>query len=674
MDRLQGSAYGAAILGSGRCKVKYVKRFLGVTALLACGGQEATTPARAFDLFGLFGSAEETPEPSRDALPYTIEFVGLDEAEGLARNLQDVSNTWRLRLQAPPTGAGLARRVVADFPRLAEALWASGYYDADIKATIVGAPVRPDGHGADVAAAAAERLRGQALAPIRIEIVPGPLFRLRNVAILDARDGKPLDDSLLSKKSLERDKDEPARAAALQSMQTGWIDALRANSYPLAKVVAAKPTILHPEKAMDVVVTIDPGPRAGIGEVTVSGSPGIDPEVLRSFIYLEEGERYSQKKLADTRKSVGRLEAVGSVKVEDGEKLDANGNLPIFVQTTERKPHAVGADAFFSNVDGPGLRAYWTDRNLFGGAERLRFDVEGGLAPFGSSATYHGLSSIRLNDVIGRAKASFVKPALFGSRDDLLLDAGVVREKTDYYWAYYGNASAAIRHRFSDSASVQAGLEIERGHTFDAFGPHDYSLIGFPLSANYDGTDDLLAPTNGVRAVANVTPYVKAFGDSVGMVQSKTQISGYKALDEDGWYVLAGRMAAGSIVGASIETIPASHRFFAGGGGSVRGYRYRSLSPDAGLGFPVGGRSLLEGSAEARIKVTREIGIVPFYDIGSAFSAPVPDFRSSMRSSVGVGLRYYTGIGPVRLDVATPLGRRPGENRFAIFIGVGESF
>ncbi|PWB95362.1 outer membrane protein assembly factor [Methylosinus sporium] len=655
-------------------EVKYVKRFLGVTALLALGAPQAASPARAFDFFGLFGAAEETPEPSSDALPYRIEFAGLDEAEGLARNLQDVSSAWRLRLQAPPTGAGLARRVVADFPKLAEALWASGYYDAEIRATVAGVPVRPDGHGADAAAAAAERLRGQALAPIRIEITPGPLFRLRKVALLDARSGQPLDEALLTKKSLERDPEQPARAAALQSMQAGWIDALRANSYPLAKVTTAKPTIIHPEKAMDVVVTIDPGPRAGIGEVRTSGSPGIDPDVIRSYIYLEQGEPYSPKKLAELRKSIGRLEAVGSVKAEDGEKLDANGNLPIFVQTAERKRHAVGADAFFSNVDGPGLRAYWTDRNLFGGAERLRFDVEGGLAPFGSSATYNGLSSIRLNDVIGRAKASFVKPALFGSRNDLLLDAGFVREKTDYYWAYYGNGSAAIRHRFSDTASVQAGLEFERGHTFDAFGPHDYSLLGFPLSANYDGTDDLLAPTNGFRAIANVTPYVKAFGDSVGMVQSKTQISGYKSLDEDGWYVLAGRVAAGSIVGASIEDIPASHRFFAGGGGSVRGYRYRSLSPDAGLGFPVGGRSLLEGSAEARIKVTRDIGIVPFYDIGSAFSSPFPDFQSSMRSSVGIGLRYYTGIGPVRLDLATPLGRRPGENKFAIFIGVGESF
>lgn len=643
-------------------------------ALLALVGQDAASKANAFDFFGLFGAAEEPPAPSLEALPYAIEFSGLDDEAALARNLQDASNAWRLRMEPPSAGAGLARRVVADIPRLTEALWASGYYDAEIRATVVGAPVYADGRGADAAALAAEKLRNQSQVPIRIEITPGPLFHLRNVRLLDSRSRAPIDEALIPRKFYEHDVEAPARAAALQQLQAVWVDELRAKSYPLAKMVELRPTVLHPENAMDVVAMIDPGPRAGIGEARLSGSPGIDPVVIRSFIYLEEGEDYSPQKLADARKSIARVEAVGSVKVEDGERLDANGNLPLLVQTAERKRHAVGADLVFSNVDGPGVRAYWTDRNLFGGAERLRFDLEGGLAPFGSSKSFNGLSSITLNDLVGRAKASFVKPALSGTRNDLLLDAGMVREKTDYYWAYYGTISGAIRHRFADTASVQAGLEFERGHTFDAFGPHDYSLVGFPLSANYDGTDNPLAPTSGVRAVANVTPYVKSFSDSVGMVQSKAQVSGYRALDADSWYVLAGRLAVGSIIGAAIEDIPASHRFFAGGGGSVRGYRYRSLSPDAGLGFPVGGRSLLEASVEARVKVTESIGVVPFYDTGAAFASEYPDFQSSMRSSAGLGLRYYTSIGPVRLDVAMPLGRRPGESKFAVFIGVGESF
>nr|WP_255607983.1 autotransporter assembly complex family protein [Methylosinus sp. Sm6] len=641
-------------------------------ALAALSG--AIAPARAFDVFGLFGAEEELPAPSQEALPYRIEFVGLDDQPQLERVLQDSSSAWRLRQQPPAAGAGLARRVVADLPHLVEALWANGYYDAEVKASVVGVAVQPDGHGADAAALAAERLRGQSPAPIRIEVALGEQFHLRKVAIQDARARAPIDEALLPRKVYEPDADSPARAAALQTMQAAWIDELRAHSHPLAKIVEVKPVVDHREKAMDVTVAVDPGPRAGIGAASLKGSPGVDPDVIRSFIYLDEGEDYSPQKLAELRKSVARIEAIGSVKVEDGAALDANGNLPITVETAERKRHAIGADLIFSNVDGPGLRGYWMDRNLFGGAERLRVDLEGGLAPFGSSPGYNGLSSVRLNDVVGRAKASFIAPALLGARDDLLVDGTAVREKVDDYRAYFGNLTLSARHRFSDVASVQAGVELERGHTYDAFGPHDYSLLGFPLSGSYDGTNNLLAPTSGLRAIVSVTPYVKTLSDSVGMLQSKAQVSGYHAFDEDGFYVLAGRVAAGSIVGAGIADIPASHRFFAGGGGSVRGYRYRSLSPDEGFGFPVGGRSLLEASLEARIKITPEIGVVPFYDIGAAFASPYPDFQSEMRSAVGLGLRYYTAIGPVRLDVATPIGRRPDENKFAIFIGVGESF
>lgn len=641
-------------------------------ALAALCGLAA--PARAFDFFGLFGAEEEPPAPSQEALPYKIEIVGLDDQPQLQRALEDTSSAFRLRMQPPAAGAGLARRVVADLPHLVEALWANGYYDAEVKASVVGIPVQPDGHGADAAALAAEKLRGQSLAPIRIEVALGEQFHLRKVVIQDQRARAPIDETLLPRKVYEPDADSPARAAALQSLQATWIDELRAKSHPLAKVVEVKPVVDHREKAMDVTVLVDPGPRAGIGKVTVTGSPGVDPDVVRSYIYTEEGEDYSPETLADMRKSVARIEAIGSVKVEDGAALDANGNLPLLVETAERKRHAIGADVVFSNVDGPGARAYWIDRNLFGGAERLRIDLEGGLAPFGSSPSYQGLSSVRLADLVGRAKASFLAPALLGSREDLLADVTAVREKVDDYWAYFGNFTTSVRHRFTDYASVQGGVEFERGHTVDAFGPHDYSLFGFPLSGTYDGTDNLLAPTSGVRAIATVTPYVKTFSDSVGMLQSKAQVSGYHAFDEDAHYILAGRVAAGSIIGAGIADIPASHRFFAGGGGSVRGYRYRSLSPDEGFGLPVGGRSLLEASLEARIKITPEIGIVPFYDVGAAFSSPFPDFRSEMRSSVGLGLRYYTAIGPIRLDAATPLGRRPGENTFAIFIGVGESF
>ncbi len=643
--------------------------YLTAALCVLCGC--ASAPAQAFDFFGLFG--EEKAEPRPDAVAYEASFTGVDDGK-LEQALKDAANSWRLRLESPASGIGLARRVVADYPRVTDALWASGFFNATVRASVAGVAVTPEGRGVEAAAAAAERYRGQGLAPVVFEIDPGPQFTLRHVVVYDARTNAPIDPALFRRDALSHGPEAPARAAALRARQAEWIDALREKSYPLAKIVSLRPVIMHRDHVMDVAVTIDPGPQAGIGAVSLSGSPGVDPDVIRSFIYLEEGEPYSPRRLAATRKSVASIEALGGVRVEDGPRLDRNGNLPILVETTERKRHAIGASAMFSNINGPALRAYWVDRNLFGGAERLRVDLEGGLAYYNNSSAFLSFPTFEPSNLVGVAHVGFVKPALMGSRNDLLLDASAVRERTVYYWAAFGNFNGAIRHRFSETSSVQAGLEVEAGQFFDAWGLHDYSLLGFPISGTYDSTDNALAPTRGVRAVGRVAPYVNALPNGVGMVESRGQVSGYYALDEDAWYILAGRVALGSIVGTAVENVPASRRFFAGGGGSVRGYRFRSISPENGFGFPTGGLSLFEGSAEARLKLTPTIGVVPFLDVGAAFSTPWPSFDSTLRAAAGLGLRYYTAIGPIRVDVATPLNPRPVDSRLALFIGIGESF
>ncbi|MCB1542190.1 MAG: BamA/TamA family outer membrane protein [Rhodoblastus sp.] len=628
---------------------------------------------RAFDFFGLFGAPQQaTPTP--DGIVYDVAFDGVGKDSRLAEALKDASKVWRLRLQAPSSGVALSRRVISDFPDLANALWASGYFDAAVTVTVAGVAVSPDGAGAEAAGKAAEASRGTALVPIRYTVAPGPLYQLRNVVVYDARTKGMMDPALIDRDRMGADPVGPARAATVRATQSVWIDQLRAKSYPLARVVDMRPVVDHRLRVMDVAVTIDTGPRAGIGAVTVKGSPGVDPRVISSFIYLEEGEPYSPKRIADTRNSVSQIEAIGGVRVEDGEKLDANGNLPILVETSERKRHAVALSALFSNVDGPSARASWTDRNLFGGGERLRLDAQAGIATIGGASQFKGLSSLAWRNVVGRAGASFIKPALGGTRNDLLVDVAGVRESTDYYYASYLNAQVALRHRFSEFLWAQIGIEAEAGRTVDLWGGHNYSLLGAPVAINYDSTDSKLAPTKGVRATLRVSPYIKALPHGLTMVQSTAQVSTYHAFDEEGRYILAGRVAAGSTLGASVANVPANRRFFVGGGGSVRGFRYRSLSPHNGFDGPSGGLSYLEASLEARIRVTETIGVVPFIDAGSAFDTAFPSFKSSVRESVGLGLRYFTPIGPIRIDFAVPIARRHGESKFGVLIGVGEAF
>jgi translocation and assembly module TamA len=647
-------------------------------ALTALAGSAALlpAPARAFDVFGLFGSGESgPPAPTPSTVTYVISFEGVEDDGDLLQALKDASTLYRLRQEALPDGDSLVRRAEADLPRLTDALWGAGYYDGRVSIQVDGIPVGEMGRGR-AAGRRTEAYRNRAPVPVRIAVARGPLFTLRTVAVRDARTGSAFDPGELPPRIAGLKEGEPARSATVLAAEARIVDHLRAQGHPFAKMVSRDPVVDHRAKVMDVSFTVDPGPRAGIGPVTVRGAETVDPAVVRSFIYAEPGDPYSPKALADIRKSVSRIEALSSVRVREADALDRQGNLPLFVDVTERPPRLVGFSARYSTVDGPGVKAYWAHRNLFGGAETLRLDADLFFTDRGDSqgATFDRRKGLDWSDLGGRLAASFVKPALAGTRNDLLANASVVREATRGYTSEAGGGTAAIRHRFSDTFSAQVGIEAQTGQATDVLGRVDYTLVGLPAAVIYDSTDSPLDPTRGVRLNASVTPYPTFLGSDPGLFIAKGQASTYYALDDENRYVLAGRLGFGSISGAALEDVPANLRFFAGGGGSVRGFAYRTLGPRGPLDKPIGGLSLLEGSIEARIKITDTIGIVPFLDAGTAFRSSVPDFDERIRVSAGLGLRYYTGIGPIRLDVAVPLDRRKGESAAAVYISLGQAF
>src|SRR5690606_24034768 len=144
----------------------------------------------------------------------------------------------------------------------------------------------------------------------------------------------------------------------------------------------------------------------------------------------------------------------------------------------------------------------------------------------------------------------------------------------------------------------------------DAFGTAEYMLLGLPLAATYDSSDDRLNPTEGVRASLLLEPMIDLKGESNVFGIVKASASTYRALDEADKFVVAGRLAVGSVVGADLMDVPADRRFYAGGGGSVRGYDFQSISPRAANGDLLGGRSLVEASLELRVRLTEKIGVV----------------------------------------------------------------
>ena len=634
--------------------------------------------ALAFDFFGLWGSDDAPPPVSASAIPYSVKFDVKGGDGATASTAQDASILYKLRKDAPPDGDALARRAAKDFEPLVDALWASGYYDVDVSIRLDDAQLKIGKTDTAAFVRAAEAHRNRSAAPITVSVTAGPLFVMRSIEVFRASDNRPFPPEALPAKIVGAKPGDPAKADELRAAQTRMIDYFRGKGHPFAKVTDVKPVVDHAAHVMDLIIVLDEGPSATFGEAAILGPRSFDSSIVRSYLYLNPGDPYTPKAEADAKQSIAEIPAVGGVRVTEADKLDANGQLPLTIGVTDRLPYAVGASAKYSTTEGPAAQTYWEDRNLFGGAERLRLSADIFYAP-PNDGLINQFGTFKPDDIGGRLAASFLKPALGGSRNDLLID--VVGERTstnniDFigYTVRDVDGQVAIRHRFSDEFSIQAGLEAQRGTTTDVLGTVNYTLIGIPVSAIYDTTDSKLDPTRGFKASATETVFSSFLGSSVSFEQTKLSGATYYSFDGDGRYVLAGRVGLGSLDGAALDEIPANWRFYAGGGGTIRGYNYLSVGPTGPGGAVVGGRSLFDTSAELRVKVTDTIGIVPFFDAGDAFASSIPDFSGRMQMAAGLGLRYYTGIGPIRLDVAAPLNRRPGDPPVAVYVSIGQAF
>jgi translocation and assembly module TamA len=369
---------------------------------------------------------------------------------------------------------------------------------------------------------------------------------------------------------------------------------------------------------------------------------------------------------------------VGGVRITDGTALAAYARLPYQIDVEDRLPYAIGASVQYSTTNGPAGQVYWEDRNVFGGAEQLRLQADIFYAP-PWYVTSPNVQDFSIHDLGGRLSASFVKPALWNTRNDLLINALAERVSTAGagffgYQAEDVDATIALRHRFSQYFSFQAGLEGQTGSATDVLGKVDYTLVGVPLSVTYDSTDSKLDPTSGFRVTASAAGFPTFLGSSLDLVQAKVRASAYYALDADQRFVLAGRIGLGAMGGPALDEIPANWLFYAGGGGSVRGYAFNSLGPTGIFDAVIGGRSLFEASAELRVRVNDTIGIVPFFDAGNAFASSFPNFDQRLYNSAGLGLRYFTAVGPIRLDVAFPLQRHAGNGPVAVYFSIGQAF
>ena len=606
-----------------------------------------------------FGKTRE--EPVADALPYKPTVNVVDGGRSLRRAITGASNLESMKKSPPSGAAGLLRRARADIDQITAALYANGYYAGIIRITIAGLDLdEPD------ILQRIEAARAAGPVPVQIDVTPGPLFHFGEITLVDADHQRPL-AMAPTLKSLRIQPGEAAKSTDILDAEGRIAEFYRKEGHAFARVVDKDVVADHATHLVNVTYVVSPGPVVAFGQVTVSGTDKVRPSFVEERVRIIPGEMFSPQRLADTRKSLLKYEAFSGVRVVEGTRLDAQGRLPVDVEVTERKPRYVGFGAKYSSTDGSALNVFWGHRNLFGGAETLRLD--GQVSWFGGKSE----AVPDANPFGYRFAATFGKPGIWTPIDDLVAQAAVLREVTDAYVREGVTFTAGVRRNYSDQFSVQIGLDLEQSHVQDANGSRDDTIVGVPIEVAYDTTDIPLDPSQGVRASGTFEPFAYLGQASAGPMMFKGSLSTYRALDEDKRYILAGKIAAGTIFGADLLDVPPQRRFYVGGGGSLRGFDYQSASPRNANGDIIGGLSFVTASVEARVKVTDTIGIVPFFDIGSASEGSVPDF-DDLRYAAGLGLRYYTGIGPVRLDVAVPLNPEPDDAGYGVYISLGQSF
>jgi translocation and assembly module TamA len=608
------------------------------------------TEAQAFKLFGwnIFGSEDEEEPQVLNPVAYEASLEAPSADEDLTTVLENSALTLDDSTKIASGDLGVVIKATDDRDRLIAALYENAYYGGIVKVTVAGQDLESLPPNPTFA-------RGKPV-PITFNVAPGPKFTLGTVTLEGDAAGVERDDL-----GLETGGD----AGSLVIIRAGerLVNDLKNQGRPLAKLTKREAVADHKLNRVDVTFAANSGPIAPVGDVEVTGAEQVDSEFIRRYSRINGGDPYSPDKLRKASERLRTLGVFSSVSIREANGLAPDGSLPLKIEVSEGKHRYLGVGAQFSTTDGAGVQGYWGHRNLFGKAESLR--LEASVNRIGETK--------ELDQIDYAAGIIFSKPGIFNPSTTLNASLKAKTENPDNYTAKSVTGYVGFDYELTDTDKAKAGVEVEYARTEDAFGKNDYLTTSLPIAFERDMRDNKLDPTEGYTASISAKPSYEAYNGTF-FSSAEGAATGYYGFGEEDRVVMAGKLAAGTLVGASdLQDIPVTRRFFAGGGGSVRGYSYQEISPYNPEGKATGGRSYVTASVEARVKITDTVGLVPFADAGFVGSKMTPDF-SDMRAGAGLGLRYATPFGPLRLDVAVPLKAYEGGSKYGIYAGIGQSF
>ena len=571
--------------------------------------------------------------------------IATDDAEAGNRIGRAIRNTSSLTTATPEgleTPQEVAAAALSDYQTVVEALYDAGFYSGVVS-------IRLDGR--EVADLELLNLP-PAFQRAEIRVETGPQFRFRQAEIAPLAARTELPDGFA--------QGQPAETGVIREAAQASIEGWRQRGHAKAMPDSEQATALHDIARLDVRIGIDPGPRVSFGDMQITTDSAVRQAAIRRIAGFPAGERFDPDDVDRVVNRLRRTGAFSSVTLSEADVVEPDGSMDMLLSVSDRKPRRIGFGAEISTLEGGALTAFWLHRNIFGGAERLRFDASVSNIGASDSGMDYSLS--------GRLEI----PAIYGAETDGYVQASLTREDEPTFISNRAEFEIGATRRLNDRYTAEIGLGLSYSETEDDLGEREFLLLTLPGTLTYDTRSNDLNPVSGYYVTATATPFVGLMG-SPGGLKFDADARAYQGFGMDDATVAALRIQLGSVAGPDITDAPPDFLYTSGGGGTVRGQPFRSLAVDLGNGDEIGGRSFLGISAELRRDVTENIGVVGFYDAGYIGEESFYDGSGEWHSGAGLGIRYQTGIGPIRVDVAGPTGGETGEG-VQFYIGIGQAF